>query len=107
MNNKFVDKMKNYLDKGVKASKDTLDKAGDAVQKLGDKSITKVEQMQMEQKLKQEYLELGKICYGLINEKETVSISSSDTGFQKHFSAIKDIKAKLDQNSKPEDGKSE
>ncbi|OJF77085.1 MAG: hypothetical protein BKP49_02800 [Treponema sp. CETP13] len=96
MSNQFVNKMKDYLDKGVEVSKDTLDKAGDAVQKLGNSSITKVEQLQMEQKLKQKYLEFGKQCYELMKNDENLAVLSTNSSLNSSFEAINELKTKLD-----------
>ena len=43
----FIDKMKEYLDKGVEVSKEALTKAGDVVQDLSDKGVTKIETHQL------------------------------------------------------------
>lgn len=101
MNNEFVDKMKTYLDKGVEVSKDTLGKAGNAVQEFGNISVSKVEQMQAEQKLKQEYLEFGKSCYQLLRKNN--SISSTDTKVKENLSTIENLILKTDKCKKNSD----
>jgi len=94
--NKIVDKMKNYLDKSVEVSKDTIGKAGDVVQEFGDKSITKVEKIQLEQKLKREYLELGKKCYEIIGNDNNFSGLATDISIADLIVSIKTIKSKMD-----------
>ena len=55
----FLDKMKEYLDKGVEVSKEALTKAGDAVQDFSDKSVTKIESHQLVSRQNKEYRALG------------------------------------------------
>ena len=55
----FLDKMKEYLDKGVEVSKEALSKAGDAVQDFSDKSVTKIESHQLVSRQNKEYRSLG------------------------------------------------
>lgn len=88
---KFVDKMKVYLDKGVEVSKETLGKAGEAVQELGDKSVTKVEQLQFEKKLRQAYIELGKQCYDKLSKDDSASVVASDTEIHDAMLDVKNL----------------
>ncbi len=61
----FLEKMKEYFDKGIEVSKDAISKASDAVQDFGDKSVVKIEIKQLESKLNKEYLSLGTQVYNL------------------------------------------
>ena len=53
----FVDKMKDFFDKSVEASKSAFEKAGDAVQDFGDKSVAKIEIKKLEAKLEKQMAE--------------------------------------------------
>ena len=59
----FVDKMKTFFDKSVEASKNAFEKAGDAVQDFGDKSVTRIEIKKLEAKLEKQYAAIGKLVY--------------------------------------------
>jgi uncharacterized small protein (DUF1192 family) len=62
----FVEKAKEYLDAGVRASKDMLTKAGAAAQEMGDKGVLKVEITQLKAKRKKQYESLGSAVYGAL-----------------------------------------
>ena len=59
----FTDDVKKYVDKGIAVSKDAFTKAGNAVSKFGDQSVKKVEKLQLESKLKQQFAQLGETVY--------------------------------------------
>jgi uncharacterized protein YceH (UPF0502 family) len=55
----FVDKAKEYLDAGMRASKDAISKAGSAVQEMGDKGMLKLEISRLAGRRKKLCAELG------------------------------------------------
>ena len=55
----FVDKAKEYLDAGVRASKDAITKAGSAVQEMSDKGVLRLEITRLSGKQKKLCTELG------------------------------------------------
>ena len=59
----FMDKVKDFMDKGVEVSKSALSKAGEAVQDFGDKSVTKIEIKKLENKLEKLICELGSYVF--------------------------------------------
>lgn len=75
----FLDKMKEYLDKGVEVSKDALSKAGDAVQDFSEKSVTKIETRQLQSRQNKEYRALGLAVYQFFEENSSGSLSSTDS----------------------------
>lgn len=76
--NTVLDKMKQFLDKGVDVSKDALKKAGDTVQDLGSKGVKKVEIFQLENQFKNELSILGSQLYAAFKDgDETISITDS------------------------------
>lgn len=71
----FLDKMKEYFDKGLEVSKDAISKAGDAVQDFGDKSVVRIEIKQLESKLNKEYASLGTQVFGLYKADQSSPLS--------------------------------
>lgn len=72
---KGLDASKTAFDKGVDASKKALSKASNAVQDFGDKSVLRFEKKQFEGKRNDEYAELGKLCAKKLFDKKTVQAS--------------------------------
>lgn len=74
----FLDKMKEYLDKGVEVSKDALSKAGDAVQDFSDKSVTKIEARQLVSRRNREVRALGQAVRQFFEENPAASLSADN-----------------------------
>jgi hypothetical protein len=75
----FVEKAKEYIDAGVRVSKDVLSKAGAAAQEMGDKGVLKLEITQLETKCKKQYENLGSAVYkALIAEGEKSVTAKTD-----------------------------
>lgn len=64
-------KVKGVVDKVFEASKEALGKAGNAVQKFSDKSVTKIEIRQFESKLKNQKVQLGEIVANALENNQT------------------------------------
>ena len=64
-------KVKGVVDKVFEASKEALGKAGSAVQKFSDKSVTKIEIRQFESKLKNQKAKLGEIVAKALEDNQT------------------------------------
>ena len=47
----FIDKVKDFMDKGVEVSKTAITKAGDAVQDFSEKSVIRIDIKKLESKL--------------------------------------------------------
>ena len=75
----FLDKMKEYLDKGVEVSKEALSKAGDAVQDFSDKSVTKIETHQLISRQNKEYRALGQAVLKFFEENPSASLSTDNS----------------------------
>ncbi len=75
----FLDKMKEYLDKGVEVSKEALSKAGDAVQDFSDKSVTKIESHQLVSRQNKEYRLLGEAVEKFFAENPGASLSADNS----------------------------
>ena len=64
-------KVKGVVDKVFEASKEALGKAGSAVQKFSDKSVTKIEIRQFESKLKTQKTLLGDVVEKALENNQT------------------------------------
>lgn len=84
-----MDKVKEYLDKGIEASKDAftkgmdlskkaLSKASDAVQDFGDKSVIRMERHQAEQKRNELIRELGNLAVDCFIKNQETSLNIDD-----------------------------
>ena len=86
--NAFMGKVKSFLDRSVVASKKALGVAGDAVQDFSDKSVLRIEKIQLETKVKKQYELLGEYVAKSFASKKTSSVSAKD---EKVSSALKEI----------------
>lgn len=74
----FTDDVKKYVDKGIAASRNALTKASDAMSKFGDQSVKKVEKLQLESKLKQQYASLGEQVFLAFTADGKESVSKTE-----------------------------
>lgn len=70
--------LKEYVNKGVAASKIALDKAGKAVSKFGDESVLKIEIQQLKSQIKKEKAELGELAFKTFMEQGAQSLPIND-----------------------------
>ncbi|MCR5699680.1 MAG: hypothetical protein K6G52_08580 [Treponemataceae bacterium] len=92
----FFEKMKEFMDKSVSASKSAFDKAGDAVQNFGDKSVTKIELKKLETQLEKKYAQIGKFAYEFFMNKKTASLKADNADFEQYFKEAQEVVAELD-----------
>ena len=93
--NDFLEKVKEFTDKGISASKEMLETAGEKVQDLSEKGVAKLEQTKLESQLKKQYIELGKYFFTQIEKAEKKSVSFSDTEVQKISNEITRLKSEI------------
>ena len=87
------------VDKVFEASKEALGKAGSAVQKFSDKSVTKIEIRQFESKLKNQKAKLGEIVAKALEDNQTqleLNTAEIDTIAQEIDRLKKEIKTRKD-----------
>ena len=65
--------------KGAEASKEAFEKAGDKVQSFTDKSVTKIEKKQLENKLEVKYAALGKQIASILDSEDKIIIKDEET----------------------------
>ncbi len=71
--------VKKYVDIGVEKSKIAFKKAGGAIQKFGDESVTRLEKRQFEAKRERELRDLGLLVWEMIkSESETANLKEND-----------------------------
>lgn len=76
--NDFADKLKDFFSRGALASKNALNKAGEKVQSLSDKSVNKLELRQLENKRDCKYEELGLKLSQMLLEGALVTSDNED-----------------------------
>lgn len=64
-------KIKNIFNKTVEVSKNTFEKAGDAVQDFSDKTMIRIEKNQLDGKLNDAFAEFGIVIFNSLSEKLT------------------------------------
>ncbi|MCI1208375.1 MAG: hypothetical protein LKF96_02895 [Treponema sp.] len=95
-----IKKMKDYLDKGAKVSKMAIDKAGGAVQDLGDKSVVRIEMKQLETKRENKISELGKSVYGIFSKNRQSSLTAESSEIAPLIAEIKKMDRELGKRRK-------
>jgi malonyl CoA-acyl carrier protein transacylase len=93
----FLDKMKEYLDKGVEVSKEALSKAGEAVQDFSDKSVTKIESHQLVSRQNKEYRLLGQAVEKFFAENPGASLSADHSVISGILEEIKRLEKEIAQ----------
>ena len=92
----FAKTLKQYLDKGVEASKKGLKTAGSAISEFGDKSVNKIDIVQLKSRLEKKYQELGQAVADQLSE-DGISISKDSLVVSEKLSAINELKEKINE----------
>lgn len=92
----FIDKMKEYLDKGVEVSKEALTKAGDVVQDLSDKGVTKIETHQLVSRQNKEYRALGQAVRQFFEDNPSGSLTAQDSRIAGIITEIQRLDKEID-----------
>lgn len=90
----FAKNLKQYLDKGVEVSKKGLKTAGSAISEFGDKSVNKIDIVQLKNRLAKKYQELGQVVAEQLAE-DGISISKDSIVVSEKLSSIKELKEKI------------
>ena len=90
----FAKNLKQYLDKGVEVSKKGLKTAGSAISEFGDKSVNKIDIVQLKNRLVKKYQELGQAVAEQLVE-DGISISKDSIVVSEKLSSIKELKEKI------------
>lgn len=92
----FSQQVKDYLDKGISASKEAIGKAGVVVQELGELGVLRYELEKLISQQKKKLRELGAETYKAFSQEKNEQISAS----QPPFDAILAELEKLEQDIK-------
>ena len=95
----FFERMKDFMSKGIEVSKDALKKAGNKVQDIGDKSVTKIETIQLQHKLEKEFSRLGLQVWDILCQEKEKNIEADDSRISGFFDEIARLKAELEKRS--------
>lgn len=90
----FAKNLKQYLDKGVEVSKKGLKTAGSAISEFGDKSVNKIDIVQLKNRLAKKYQELGQAVAEQLAE-DGISVSKDSIVVSEKLSSIKELKEKI------------
>lgn len=90
----FAKNLKQYLDKGVEVSKKGLKSAGSAISEFGDKSVNKIDIVQLKNRLVKKYQELGQAVAEQLVE-DGISVSKDSLVVSEKLSSIKELKEKI------------
>ncbi len=94
--NDFVNRMKDYLDKGVEVSKDAISKASEKVADFGGKSVVRIEISQLESKAQKELLALGTLIYEKLSIKGEFSVEKSDSEIAAALAVIDKLRSEIE-----------
>lgn len=92
----FAKTLKQYLDKSVEVSKKGLKSAGSAISEFGDKSVNKIDIVQLKNHLVKKYQELGQVVAEQLAE-DGISISKDSLVVSEKLSAINELKEKINE----------
>jgi hypothetical protein len=95
----FFDKMKDFMDKGIEVSKEAILKAGSKVQDIGDKSVTKIEAIQLQHKLEREFSLLGLQVWDVLCRQNEGSVAPGDSRISGILSEISRLKDELEKRT--------
>lgn len=88
---KFVEQVKDYLGKGVSASKVALDKAGTVVQELGELGVLQIELKKLNLQKKKAFQTLGESVYTIFATNKQDQILATDESIAPIVSELKSV----------------
>lgn len=91
----FVDKVKDFMDKGVEVSKTALTKAGEAVQDFSEKSVIRIDIKKLESKLEKLINELGSYVFDKFNSENAESVYASEEKIASIIKNINEVKSQI------------
>jgi len=92
----FSERMRNWVEQGVSASKHLAEKAGAAAQDAGEKGVLKIEIMQLESQAQKLVARLGSEAYALLVEQRKATISSEDPSIRGILAEVASIRAAIE-----------
>lgn len=98
--NDFLNKMKDLVDQGFDVSQKALAKAGNKIQELGDKGITKIELTRLESQSRKCFAQLGLLVYDAFVCEGKASITAKNTEVAAVLDEIEHLKHEMEIRSK-------
>ena len=98
--NDFMNKMKELIDQGFDASQKALAKAGNKIQELGDKGITKIELTRLESQSRKCFAKLGLLVYDAFVCEGKASITAKNAEVAAVLDEIEHLKHEMEVRSK-------
>jgi len=92
----FSDRLKEFIDQSVQASKDVASKAGAKAQELGEKGVLKLEISQLEGRLTKQVSRLGTEAYKVFVEQGAATLSADDGVVKAILDEIDRIRADIE-----------
>jgi hypothetical protein len=95
----FVDKAKEYLDAGVRVSKDMITKASGAVQEMSDKGVLKLEITRLASKRKKQCAELGAKVFDALCAQGAKSVTAKTPAVSNLLDEISALDAQISEKT--------
>ncbi|MCQ2577110.1 MAG: hypothetical protein MJ176_01130 [Treponema sp.] len=93
----FLEKAKDYLSKGAKASKEAFDKAGNKLQDFSDQSVIKLEIRKCQNDIENISKKLGDFAVKAFLEEGKTELSASDETVADLLQKIKDNNKRIEE----------
>ena len=91
----FVEDVKKYVDIGITVSKDAFSKAGTAASRFGDQGVKRVELLQLSNKIKEQYSQLGEAVYNALYNNSGATLSAASDIVAPYLETITSLKASI------------
>ncbi len=86
------DKLKDYIDQGISASKGFVNKAGAKAQDLGEKGVLKIELMQFQSQEQKLFTKLGEEVFESFTVREQKTLSRESPAIRDLIKELEDLK---------------
>jgi len=106
----FSERMKDIVDKGIKASKEIVKQTGDNAQRWGEIGVLKLEIIQLRSQAEKLTARLGAVVYEVLVEKGQKTVGKDSPAIRETIDRIEELQAlilKKEENFKKGGGKEE
>lgn len=91
----FSERMKDFLDQGIKASKDIAKQAGDKAQQWGEMGVLKLEITQLKSQSEKLTARLGAEVYEVLVEKGQKTVGKDSPAIRETIDRIEEVEAQI------------
>ena len=92
----FAEKMQVFIEKGLDATKDFANKAGDKAKELGAMGVLKLEIGQLQVHAEKLIAKLGNEVYMMLVDKNHATVSRDTPAIRDNLKAIEDLRAMIE-----------